>query len=486
MTADTVTPAALAPTRGAPGAGQAHRARLVADVLATLTLAAVAVPLAHAGGGRDAGQVALVLPLLAAALVACRVWRVLAWGWLAGAAALAVAALAVLVVGGRSGAVAAASYGLAAGTGLLVAAWARDATRAGVAAGLVLLSGAVQVGWSLVPWWGAGDPSTPWVGTYYWYNQLAAALLLPALLGAGVVLSAAPRLRLAAWVLTPLCVAGVVLSTSRASQAALAVGWVLVAAVALRVAGPGARRGVGVRAAALSGLAAAVTVVLPGPPLFAHRSDPWAGTVARASSGQSLSTNGTFRREFFHEALHAFATHPLTGAGYGRIAAGQSVPSGWALSPLAHNTVLQALGEGGLLLGLPVAVALLAVGAALVGVLGHAVVVPAAWRGSTGRVGVASLPLFAAVAALAVGGHSLVDADASYPALGALAAACAGLGMAGLATARPAVLGGRGSDRRLALAATVVVVVALLAGAVLAWGQPFHITAPGLLFGGSA
>jgi O-antigen ligase len=93
------------------------------------------------------------------------------------------------------------------------------------------------------------------------------------------------------------------------------------------------------------------------------------------------------------------------------------VPRDWALSPLAHNGYLQALSDGGLLLGVPFLVAVLVVTALAMRLLWRAV------RRRQFSLGGFVVPLVL----LAVLAHSAVDFDWSYPADLALAAVLAGL-----------------------------------------------------------
>jgi O-antigen ligase len=487
------------PVRSATGGRDGlARARALLDRPATEhavvlgLLAVLQVPVVLAGGGRSAGALGWFAALAAVAVVVTRPWRRLPPWWTLLAAVLAVAPLAVLVStsGGRPAAVAATAYGACAATVLVFAGYARTpARRACVAAGLCA-GGVAQFGWALVPWWGAGDPSRPMVGTYDWHNQYAASLLAPALLGLAVALSGSRPWRAAGWLAAPLAVAGIVLSTSRATLALLAVGWVVVVAVALLGAGGRTGRGrVASRAMVLSVLAVGLTVLLPGPPLFSTAVSPLSGAVARSAAGETLSSNSTYRTEFWREAIMAFRAHPLTGAGYGRIADDThlSVPASWAISPLAHSGPLQALGDGGLLLGGPL---LLGAGALCAGLLRR---LRRLRRPARAGAGPDQLVVrAAAVTGLLMVAHSLVDTDWSYPALAAQLAVVAGVALAGgtvTSTATTVSFAGQDGRRRtrpasVALAAAGVLLLALVAGSAASWGQPFHISDPHTTSGG--
>lgn len=419
--ADAPTAPAL-PAQREPRTGarrHAHRAARgigPAVLLEHLTLAAAvlwwALPLTHASGGRDARLLGVQVVLLVLAVVAGRSWRWLPWPMLAVAGWLAAAAVAVCALAptGWSGADDAASYAAAALATVACAAWARSPRRRHVLAGVVVLAGLDQMSRALLPWWGGEDPSVRLIGTFYWHNPFAAYLLPVALLGLGLVVCRQRPLHLAGWVAFPLATAGVVLSTSRATLAVLVAGVIAVGAVAVASAGPGGlsrRRRIGRWAVAL-GLALATCWVLPGPPLFADRASPLAATGARVA-GQSLGQNGHYRLQFWQEAVAVWQQRPLTGGGYHSLAAtsGPLVPDGWARSSLAHNGFLQALSDGGLLLTLPLLVALVGLVVlalrSLVGLLRG--------REREPLVAVAALALLASLA------HSAVDFDWSYPSL---------------------------------------------------------------------
>jgi O-antigen ligase len=185
----------------------------------------------------------------------------------------------------------------------------------------------------------------------------------------------------------------------------------------------------------------------------------------RAQAGETLENNSAHRTQFWREALVAFGSDPVSGAGYGRVAAAShgKVPVQWAVSPLAHSGPLQALGEGGLLLAVPLFALL---GAVLVGLVRRLRRPLDPDRPDTLVV------RSAIVAALLLGIHALVDTDWSYPALAAQAAVVTALALAvPLPSRAPRV------RPRPGAASVVVLVVALGCAGAAAWGQPFHISA---------
>jgi hypothetical protein len=249
-----------------------------------------------------------------------------------------------------------------------------------------------------------------------------------------------------AWCAAILCPVGVVLSTSRAAMACLVVGLVLtVAPLVLRAGRRGLARVIG--AAAGSGL---FQFLLTGPPLFPHRASAFAGTAARAAAGETLSQNSSYRVQFWHEALSLWHRFPLSGGGFGSLADGSvgRTPTGWALTPYAHEGYLQVLSDGGLLLAAPFAVALALIGSRLLRIA----------RGASpaGRSTSIEIALGGALCALLA--HSLVDIDTSFP---VLLAAIGLLGGAVIATAS----GERPRSRRPAAIAVAAVALATAFGA---------------------
>jgi O-antigen ligase len=241
-----------------------------------------------------------------------------------------------------------------------------------------------------------------------------------------------------------------VLSTSRATMGLLILGWLAVAVVAIVIA-VGARGRVlaAVRVLSLGAVATLVTVLLPGPPLFAHRVSALASTASRAQ-GESIDQNGGYRADFWRQAVKVFQHHPLTGGGFdsfGREAA-KLEPHG-AHSALVHSGFLQPLSDGGLLLGVPFLLACVVV---CLGLLRR--VLPSVWRADGGLVSLT------AVGSLALAAHSAVDFDWTYPSLMAMSAVLAAIALAWspAAPSTPAVAG----PYRAQVACAVLVVAALV------------------------
>ena len=159
--------------------------------------------------------------------------------------------------------------------------------------------------------------------------------------------------RLVGWVMAPLGVAGVVLSTSRATLAVLMVGVGVVGVLVVA-----ARKGRGPRLLGTPGCAASAPSC-PGA-CRGRRCSHTAvaalqATGARSAAGETLSANGSYRLEFWREALDVLRHHPLVGSGFHGLVEGNLpyTAASWARSPWAHNGYLQALSDGGLLLGVP-------------------------------------------------------------------------------------------------------------------------------------
>lgn len=440
------------------------RLRTLLEHVAVLgAVAFVALPVAHASGGQDSGWAAAAAVSLAAALIFARPWKHLSSTVLVMAALVTGLALVVLATTGvgRRGAVAAMAYGLGAGLLVTVASYARTPGRRGAIAAVVCAGGVAQFAWALVPWWGRGDPSAAMVGTYYWHNQYAAALVAPGILGLAMVLENKEPWRGAGWVAAPLAFAGVLLSSSRAAMGCLIAGWVSVAVIGwLRT----SRRGTfSLRVVAATLLSLSVALALPGPPLFSQRVSPLSATQDRAASGETLQSNALYRTDFWREAMAVTQAYPLTGAGYGRLGAEARalVPTSWPKSALAHSGPLQAFADGGVPLGVALLLGLAGVAFTLLRRL---------WRpGPSSRVDQLTVT-GGAVAALALLAHSSVDFDWAYPVLAATFGIVAGLALGNRAS-RPSP----GRTSLVPVAASLALAVLLVVGIWVSWGEPFRI-----------
>jgi O-antigen ligase len=410
------------------------------------------VPFTHASGGRGVHALLVFALVTLAAFVALAGWRLPARE-LAAATVLAAAAVAVCVraATGWAGMDAAAGYVVAAAAYLVTRRYADGPSRRTFVLAAVCLAGVEQFGAAFLPWWGGRDSSAQMTGTFYWHNPYAAFLLPGAILGLGLALRGERPWRLVGWVSAPLCTAGVVFSSSRATLAVLAAGWVAVLATSVRC------RRLLRRAAGVTLVTAGAVLLLPGPPFFDHWRSPFAATASRAAAGETIGQNGHYRMQFWREAVAVFRHHPIHGAGYHSLATASALytPTGWARSPLAHNGYLQALTDGGLLLAGPFLFALAVV----------------AWRAARPLLAAARRPLAGAdpvdravqLVVLGALAHSAVDFDWSHPSILVELAL-----LAGCLAPKTVVLQGFSAVRRT-LAGLLVVTLAFSGVALHTW-----------------
>jgi O-Antigen ligase len=458
-----VTPHAQAPVQSPRAVDRLRAEAPVAVVLAACVWWLLVAP--RLIGGRDAGAVTGGAILTALALLAVQPHRFAPRGavWLALAVSVGSLGVALTAPTGWAGATTAASYVCVSWLVVAVAAAAVRDPRVPNLILLLLVAGVlVEVAESWLAWWGGANAGAPMIGTFYWWDPFAAFLLTGTVVGLSFWLRRTGPVALFGLVGCMLGTIGLVYSTSRATDVCFAVAFITVClthAVSRRLAG--LRRVL----IALASTAFAVWVIA-GPPFFAHRVLPFASGAR--TSAQSLGQNGGYRVDFWREALGVFHRHPMTGGGYHSLAAESigHVPRTWPLSPLAHSGYLQALSDGGLLLGVPFLLA-----AALV-----------AWYVVTGLLSAArrrDLSAYAFVAPLCLGAllvHSAVDFDWSYPADFAVVAILAGL-VAGARWSRAKPTGRRPGARLVA--AVVLVGVALLGvSAVAAWPGDFKQSLP--------
>jgi hypothetical protein len=391
------------------GSAHAHARRAVAlagDVAVLVALAWWATGLTWGTGGREPHVLSIGVGLTAVAALLVRPWRSLSR--LVSLATLAPGAAGFLVCAfaptGWAGADAAASWVYAGLMAAVAAAWARDERRRALLLCVAVLAplGTFAKGW--LAWWGGGNAAQPFVGTFYWHNQEAAFLLMGALCGLAIAVTAGSALRPLGWLAVALCGAGVFLTTSRGAMMALYGALTLLVVLGL------ARRAWRLSlAAVIAGAAAFVTAtVLSGPPFFTHGGGALAGASARSQSGETLGANSGHRLDDWSQAVHVFLRWPVTGVGFHGFASGSAlVDQGGkgSLTPFAHNGFLQLFVDGGVLLG-AVALAALAVATLAIG------------RGLRPAVRTASwTPVVLATAVLAGALHSAIDFDWSYPAL---------------------------------------------------------------------
>lgn len=425
---------------------------------------------ARATGGRGPYVVTIGLGLTLAAVVAPngvrRAPRAIVWGavWMSVAAVL----VALTAPTGWAGAANAADY-----VGMAWLAVAIAGARAGDAQGdvgrLVCVVAAVAVavefaeGW--LAWWGGRNPAAPMLGTFYWHDPFAAFMAAGALLSLALWLTERGPIAMLGMLGFALGSTGVVFSTSRAAQAMF--GLCLLAGVAAIVT---VARSLWRRALAAGAVAAAVSLLISGPPFFPHWQWFGAGTAARGSA-QSLAQNGGYRLQFWHEALSLFARHPLTGGGFHSLATLTigHVPAGWALSPLAHNGYLQALSDGGLVLGIPVAV-----GAALAALLA----LRSLWSALRGR-SLSPQRFGVPLAVLFLLGHSFVDFDWSYPVVMVLTGALAATLVRPLPATESEPGSGRARNWTWSIAAAALFAVAVVVPTGLsAWHGDLQLSLP--------
>lgn len=449
------TPQPPATTQPRPGWARALHTWLP-DAAVVALLAWWATYLTWGTGGREPHLLSVACVLAALAWVAVRPertlspWALLPTGALAGGACLVVAFSPT----GWAGRDDAGAWVLAAATGPVLLAWVGDERRREVRRMLLVVAllgaGGAQFAAGWLPWWGAQDPEKLFQGTFYWHNQVGIFLAAIAVLALAVAGSGGP-LALLGWVVAPLCVAGTFFSTSRGSQLSLLLGFGLVLAL---IGGRALLPRVKVLLAGALGVA--VSVVLTGPPFFAERVSPAAGTAARS---ESFVGNGVTRLEDWAAAWQVFERWPVTGAGFdGFRAATEAVGVGHRAGRTAyvHNGFLQGLTDGGLLLGLPLLVVTLVLAVAVCRGLPSVV-----RRGEGVRVG-------AGAALLVLVLHSGMDFDWAYPSLLLLPALVA-----------PLALGPHGRPRRpVGWWPTALAVALLVTGAWWAWGGGLSLNAP--------
>lgn len=414
-------------------------------------------------GGREPHVLSIGLALLLVATLLVRPWRVLPLPVLAVGTGLGVAALVVVLTAptGLAGRHEAASYVYAGQLGLVLLAWAVDHVRRTLLLLTLLTAAGLQFAHGWLPWWGLQDQGRLFQGTFYWHNQAGIFLAAGALVGYVVVVAHRRPVVSLAWVVAPLGTAGVVYTTSRGSQLALALGLVLLAGVAL---GVPHRRRAAPRLALAAGLGWATTTVLSGPPFFAAGAAPFAATAARS---ESFVSNGVQRFEDWRRAVAIFAEWPLSGAGfYSFDSATDQVTEkrDGVTTAFAHNGFLQAAADGGLVLLVPLCFAVAA--ALLVGVRAVPtsvragdVVQPGAW-----------------IVLLVLVLHSGMDFDWTYPALLSLPAL-----LVPLVVPRPqrAPAGAtRAAGARLVLGGVAVVLVVLAATGAWDGGLSLNVELP--------
>ena len=427
----------------------------VAEVV-TLLLAAVvwARYVTTGAGGRDEGRLVAGLLSVVPALVATRCWRLPGRLLFAGGL-MPVATLVVCLTTpyGWSGGQVAASWAYASGAFLAVAAFARTPARRQAAVVAVALISLDQFAQSFLAWWGGRDPSKPMVGTFYWHNQYAAFLTTGAMLGAGLTALTRGPVRRLGWIVTPLCVSGVIFSTSRAAMALVVVGFLCLAALSVRDRQP--TRALA-RLACVGVLSLGAAAFFTSPLFFGSDGGSPLSALDKRSEAEPLAGNTTVRKEYLVAGLAELADRPLVGAGFSSFgpASQQHLPAGSILSPAAHSGLMQMYAEGGVTAGLPLTFVLLGVVGGMWRRLRAAADLPD--RGTTVAVVVATGVLLS---------HAMVDFDWSYPALLVMAGVLVAL-LASLPPCPPQRAPLPLTAPRRALAAVPVVALVLASAAV--------------------
>jgi O-antigen ligase len=420
-------------------------------------LAAVAwwlVFAAHNWGGRGPHAVSIGAAFTLVAVIAARPDRWLGTTPLALAAATSLGAfvVAATALSGWQGATVAATYACVAWLALAVAAEVRRRPQvAPLIAGLILFATLEEFAGGWTAWHGGRDPRVAMSGTFYWYNPFATFMIPGALIGAALWLGRRGPIAAIGLLSAVLAAIAVFYSTSRASLACLVLGLVVIGFLHMLLAGS-------IRMALRTVVGGAVViggvVLVAGPPFFPHRVSPFAGEASR-TAGQSLGQNGGYRLDFWREAIAVLTHHPLVGSGFRALAsvANPLVPHAWPRSPLAHNGYLQALSDGGLVLGIPVCIA-----AAVL--LWHLL---RQLRDAIRRAEATPVSLAVPVALAALLAHSFVDFDWSYAALFALTAVLGGLvlGRAAVSSSSEPAAPNDHSGFRVGLALVAVGVVTL-------------------------
>ncbi|MGZ5417848.1 MAG: O-antigen ligase family protein [Nocardioides sp.] len=442
-------------------AGAAVRAH-APSVAVTATLAWWATYLVWGTGGREPHLLSVGIALLLAGALLVRPWRTLPLPALVLGNGVGLAALVVVLTAptGFAGLPEAASYAYAGQLGLVVLAWATTTHRRFLVLGTILVAGALEFSEGWLAWWGLQDQTKLFQGTFYWHNQAGIFLAAGALLAFALVASAQRPLHLLGWVVGPLCTAGVVYTTSRGSQLGLALGVLVLLALSFRVRG---NRAAPPRLLGVAGLAWGVTNVLTGPPFFSERVSATAATAARS---ESFFSNGVQRFEDWRRAVAIFGEWPLTGAGfysYDSATMAVTTKRDGVSTAFAHNGFLQALSDGGLVLALPLFLAVAAV--LLVGTRA----VPSALRAGE-LVQPGALVTFVVLML-----HCGMDFDWTYPSLLSLAALTGVLALPPTGDVAGDV---RPRSRRVATVCVALTVLLLAASAAGAWGGGLDLNAP--------
>lgn len=394
-------------------------------------------------GGRERGVTELAISLAIPSLLAGRVWRTVPLFelGLSACVALAVTILPLVTPLGVSHAADLDAYLYAVVLYLAVRGFARDVERRRIVALAVLSLGIIESLDVIHVWIGEHDPTFQVVGTFYWHNQFGAFAAAIALLSSAMVMRSRRAEDATAWLVAPLFLALTWLSHSRASALAFVLAAVFLPGLAI------VRKQWWPLARVVCALALAVAVhaLL----VAVVSSSGTGGGQGFSPAKDSLASTSAFRLTAGVEAMRVFGRDPLLSRGYGSlgVTGWQHAAPGTTTSPYAHSSEAQALSDGGLLLGIPVilAIALLAWLAIRYGLRSARRDVAPGWLG----VG-------ASLATLAMLLHGSIDFDTQYPVLAALPGVLIALTAPAYAKA---VTSKRLRLQRLAFSATVAATV---------------------------
>ena len=436
----TVTLPALRRVSSEPATrGRESHTEQLQTICVVLAFVGLGYALRHSGG-RERGTTEIALACAAPALLVGRVWRrasmleLVVGLSVAGTAVVLplVTTLGVSVAGDLD----AYTYGVV--MYLVVRGYAQGTEQRRMVSVACLCLGVVEFLDVIRVWIGEHDPSFQVVGTFYWHNQFGAFAGAIALLATAMVMRSGRTEDAIAWLVAPLFLTLTWLSHSRAAILAFLLAGVTLPVVAL------VRR----QWWAILRLACALALAVVVHVLLIAAVSGRGADQGFSPGKDTLSSTSGFRMTAGEEAMKVFARAPLTSHGYGSLAitGWQHAPRGTTISPFAHSAEAQALTDGGLLLGLPVllAVALLCANAV---------------RNCTKAVrrddGPSWLVIGSGLAALTMLLHASVDFDSQYPVLVALLAILAAL-------AAPTPIAGPTKQlglRRLVCALTVVATV---------------------------
>jgi O-antigen ligase len=384
------------------------RTRL-ADVSYVGLLAWWATSFTWSSGGQDKHVLSVAAVLLAVSLLLVRPWEAVpsAVTGLLGSVGFAAFVVALTAPTGWQGANEAAAYAFASQLALLTLGWAKDSSRRLVVLGIVVAAALLEFAQGFVAWWASGYADKVFVGTFYWHNQTGIFLVMGVSVALPLLATRVSGVASLTWLAVPFCAAGVVFTTSRASQIALFLAFAgSVVTIVLR---HDRRLPALARIGLAGGLSVAIAWFLTGPPFFAERVS---ASVGAASRTESFTQNGVHRLEFWGQAVDIFQHWPVTGAGFHSFSSAARIvsPDRTVSSAFAHNGFLQVLSDGGVVLAIPTFAALAA--ALLWGAKG---LVPRVRDGDVLRPAA-----FLALILLLL--HSGMDFDWSYPSLLAAAA----------------------------------------------------------------